>query len=99
MCQNLFLCRSMYFFKQKTAYEMRISDWSADVCSSDLRTIECWYLVVRTKNRLLGEPGTSKALRTFLHHILRTQNTERRRESSDLKIGRAQYRERVCQYV
>src|SRR3546814_9811514 len=25
------------FFKQKTAYEMRISDWSADVCSSDLR--------------------------------------------------------------
>src|SRR3546814_17272417 len=27
-----------YFFKQKTAYEMRISDWSSDVCSSDLRT-------------------------------------------------------------
>src|SRR3546814_9962579 len=26
----------VYFFKQKTAYEMRISDWSADVCSSDL---------------------------------------------------------------
>src|SRR3546814_7860524 len=26
------------FFKQKTAYEMRISDWSSDVCSSDLRT-------------------------------------------------------------
>src|SRR3546814_11812973 len=26
------------FFKQKTAYEMRISDWSADVCSSDLPT-------------------------------------------------------------
>src|SRR3546814_10093597 len=25
-----------YFFKQKTAYEMRISDWSSDVCSSDL---------------------------------------------------------------
>src|SRR3546814_18608370 len=28
------------FFKQKTAYEMRISDWSSDVCSSDLRTGE-----------------------------------------------------------
>src|SRR3546814_1671665 len=28
-----FLC---FFFKQKTAYEMRISDWSSDVCSSDL---------------------------------------------------------------
>src|SRR3546814_722514 len=27
-----------FFFKQKTAYEMRISDWSSDVCSSDLRT-------------------------------------------------------------
>src|SRR3546814_9208409 len=26
------------FFKQKTAYEMRISDWSSDVCSSDLKT-------------------------------------------------------------
>src|SRR3546814_5408236 len=29
-------CRSFFFFKQKTAYEMRISDWSSDVCSSDL---------------------------------------------------------------
>src|SRR3546814_3914591 len=29
-----------FFFKQKTAYEMRISDWSSDVCSSDLRTAE-----------------------------------------------------------
>src|SRR3546814_11013985 len=28
----------VFFFKQKTAYEMRISDWSSDVCSSDLRT-------------------------------------------------------------
>src|SRR3546814_8900280 len=27
-----------FFFKQKTAYEMRISDWSSDVCSSDLMT-------------------------------------------------------------
>src|SRR3546814_8244506 len=29
----MFVC---FFFKQKTAYEMRISDWSSDVCSSDL---------------------------------------------------------------
>src|SRR3546814_8203464 len=28
------------FFKQKTAYEMRISDWSSDVCSSDLRGLK-----------------------------------------------------------
>src|SRR3546814_18330027 len=32
MC--VFFC--FFFFKQKTAYEMRISDWSSDVCSSDL---------------------------------------------------------------
>src|SRR3546814_10532331 len=37
-----------FFFKQKTAYEMRISDWSSDVCSSDLATsfigkITCHY--------------------------------------------------------
>src|SRR3546814_9299676 len=31
----IFLCL-FFFFKQKTAYEMRISDWSSDVCSSDL---------------------------------------------------------------
>src|SRR3546814_11670224 len=29
-------CVIIFFFKQKTAYEMRISDWSSDVCSSDL---------------------------------------------------------------
>src|SRR3546814_1639175 len=29
-----------FFFKQKTAYEMRISDWSSDVCSSDLAEIK-----------------------------------------------------------
>src|SRR3546814_2605348 len=29
-----------FFFKQKTAYEMRISDWSSDVCSSDLAWVE-----------------------------------------------------------
>src|SRR3546814_15264751 len=36
---SLFVCFSsllFFFFKQKTAYEMRISDWSSDVCSSDL---------------------------------------------------------------
>src|SRR3546814_9428221 len=30
------VCICFFFFKQKTAYEMRISDWSSDVCSSDL---------------------------------------------------------------
>src|SRR3546814_3634700 len=31
-----------FFFKQKTAYEMRISDWSSDVCSSDLAQQRAW---------------------------------------------------------
>src|SRR3546814_8109785 len=35
MCVGFF-----FFFKQKTAYEMRISDWSSDVCSSDLDRAE-----------------------------------------------------------
>src|SRR3546814_1938480 len=33
---HCFFCFFFFFFKQKTAYEMRISDWSSDVCSSDL---------------------------------------------------------------
>src|SRR3546814_3206599 len=33
------LCLIFFFFKQKTAYEMRISDWSSDVCSFDLRVM------------------------------------------------------------
>src|SRR3546814_7815589 len=32
----MFFLLLLFFFKQKTAYEMRISDWSSDVCSSDL---------------------------------------------------------------
>src|SRR3546814_10819037 len=37
MWQVELIIRHLFFFKQKTAYEMRISDWSSDVCSSDLR--------------------------------------------------------------
>src|SRR3546814_3141698 len=35
MCSG-YCCYFFFFFKQNTAYEMRISDWSSDVCSSDL---------------------------------------------------------------
>src|SRR3546814_3674197 len=35
-----------FFFKQKTAYEMRISDWSSDVCSSDLLMLVVVYVVL-----------------------------------------------------
>src|SRR3546814_19641995 len=36
---QLRLLVSFFFFNQKTAYELRISDWSSDVCSSDLRNV------------------------------------------------------------
>src|SRR3546814_5540649 len=39
----LYVC---FFFKQKTAYEMRISDWSSDVCSSDLDFGTIFYMQV-----------------------------------------------------
>src|SRR3546814_2053142 len=44
-----------FFFKQKTAYEMRISDWSSDVCSSDLvnRVVQEFDLLTKLdQNRL-----------------------------------------------
>src|SRR3546814_2898910 len=51
-----------FFFKQKTAYELRISDWSSDVCSSDLFAIadgeegaDALGIVGRTREKLLGE--------------------------------------------
>src|SRR3546814_3482980 len=36
-CFIYYISHFFFFFKQKTAYEMRISDWSSDVCSSDLK--------------------------------------------------------------
>src|SRR3546814_4083143 len=49
-----------FFFKQKTAYEMRISDWSSDVCASDLglKTILSTFSRVRA-----GSAGTVAAVR------------------------------------
>src|SRR3546814_9122898 len=43
----LFLTYGFFFFKQKTAYEMRISDWSSDVCSSDL-----YWIVVASADHI-----------------------------------------------
>src|SRR3546814_3051064 len=42
-----------FFFKQKTAYEMRISDWSSDVCSSDLIhvVVNCAGIIRRGQER------------------------------------------------
>src|SRR3546814_9208757 len=39
MTSSLLIIFLFFFFKQKTAYELRISDWSSDVCSSDLLAI------------------------------------------------------------
>src|SRR3546814_1319916 len=41
----------VFFFKQKTAYEMRISDWSSDVCSSDLLHRRRWRGAARLRRR------------------------------------------------
>src|SRR3546814_7150712 len=38
-CVCILVVYVFFFFKQKTAYEMRISDWSSDVCSADLRAV------------------------------------------------------------
>src|SRR3546814_12870490 len=52
MC--IFFC--FFFFKQKTAYEMRISDWSSDVCSSDLFSNSALYTVLGSGDDLVFEP-------------------------------------------
>src|SRR3546814_14898567 len=42
-----------FFFKLKTAYEMRISDWSSDVCSSDLKTLLSKHMLVNPLSMLI----------------------------------------------
>src|SRR3546814_12673160 len=62
-----------YFFKQKTAYDMRISDWSSDVCSSDLRRVESELHLQRDRGRRrrrgLGRHGRARAQRARLHAL------------------------------
>src|SRR3546814_6374314 len=53
-CWSCVVCSSVvccwrFFFKQKTAYEMRISDWSSDVCSSDLLDLDDNSLAENTR--------------------------------------------------
>src|SRR3546814_28507 len=67
----LFLVYAFFFFKQKTAYEMRISDWSSDVCSSDLGRDQpapacspCTYLVRPAVRDWLPE-GPGNGLRAW----------------------------------
>src|SRR3546814_5173959 len=51
----------VFFFKQKTAYEMRISDWSSDVCSSDLPGAQ--------RAELRQEPPTHALRRMARNHM------------------------------
>src|SRR3546814_9977929 len=51
----------VFFFKQKTAYEMRISDWSSDVCSSDLeRSRRTRHRIARAQRRALQRVEKSR---------------------------------------
>src|SRR3546814_19205192 len=72
-----------FFFKQKTAYEMRISDWSSDVCSSDLRTA----LDERSSRRaaVRSEPAVPAVLD---RRAARAQNEGRRRRHPGQLAGR-----------
>src|SRR3546814_2849200 len=95
----------VFFFKQKTAYEMRISDWSSDVCSSDLlRPLR------RAGMASMAPDATATATMKML--FLSTKNCRRSTEvperkcgglqrvcSPPGKLGRASCMERVCQYV
>src|SRR3546814_6847724 len=68
-----------FLFKQKTAYEMRISDWSSDVCSSDLYDVQeieqfrvlrglAYHAVRQQDPRLIGRVATASA-RISQHHL------------------------------
>src|SRR3546814_1071486 len=54
-------CLIFFFFKQKTAYEMRISDWSSDVCSSDLTINDSYMDPVGAIQNAWNNPGANKA--------------------------------------
>src|SRR3546814_13021397 len=89
----------LFFFKQKTAYEMRISDWSSDVCSSDLETlshIAACVLEAGFRGNVtcghccslaLADDEGARAPIALL------------REAEITETGRASRRERVCQYA
>src|SRR3546814_1117866 len=58
----------MFFFKQKTAFEMRISDWSSDVCSSDL--CPRWKPSIRAFARTVDADRLNFRLTSFLMNAL-----------------------------
>src|SRR3546814_7482585 len=100
----LFIC-IFFFFKQKTAYEMRISDWSSDVCSSDLfcgtgqrlSRLGSGYLGRRPAARRADPADSGNGLgKPYFASGAHGAALERNGQG---QIGRASCRERVCQYV
>src|SRR3546814_4462974 len=63
----LFYYEFCFFFKQKTAYEMRISDWSSDVCSSDLHAQGSKMGLLRI--RLTGSDDAVRAVINLLQSL------------------------------
>src|SRR3546814_2859335 len=94
-CNYVFL-----FFKQKTAYEMRISDWSSDVCSSDLdagRADEHFTRIAAEMARDLRRDLLDRFAPAIAGEGVAVARVDDQRAT--LEIGRASCRERVCQYV
>src|SRR3546814_6813485 len=89
---------AVFFFKQKTAYEMRISDWSSDVCSSDLDELQAVGRIDR-----IGKPRaclTAAELAAAEGRAGRPVTAQHDPSAArPAAIGRASGRERVCQYV
>src|SRR3546814_4946005 len=90
-------CVYIFFFKQKTAYEMRISDWSSDVCSSDLLLTG----VVGTEFSRDEATRLAWAASDRINEVINELQVDANDSLLDSasEIGRASCRERVCQYV
>src|SRR3546814_5406875 len=54
-----------FFFKQKTAYEMRISDWSSDVCSSDLACLPIRFRDCLTFSSAMRGPRVFQSVKSY----------------------------------
>src|SRR3546814_12409694 len=87
MCYSLIIF--IFFFKQKTAYEMRISDWSSDVCSSDLLGAEMFQhqLGVVAAGFLLDDSGDARRGKSRQQHR-RLDLGGRNRRSEERRVGK-----------
>src|SRR3546814_2176943 len=94
----LFYDLLFFFFKQKTAYEMRISDWSSDVCSSDLIPGPDMFEHADRNDAVEGAVDVA-IVDQFEAHMVGHARILRPLPRDLEQIGRASCRERVCQYV